>query len=189
MRLSFVILLTVLACFASADWLNITTCYCHQNWETIDQPYTTTNTGIFYGFDYWNRHLDRNFTMNLTERFEGDIDPAADPSPPPSPIMKPICASFEGSHGLCYWRSGYHRHARIAFNGHVHLISRKRNRKHERQLWSYPRCQERCLSEFGFLEMDAKRSTFGMWPEVDDVCEIAPTGGCAWIHKDKIGDD
>lgn len=189
MHLSFVILVAVLGCLASADVLNITSCYCHETSETNHGSDVWTKTGVFYSFDLWIKQLDKTFSFNYTERIDGRVDPIEnhDDTPPPSPVMHPICAELTGPFEMCYWRRGYDRHGRIAFNNDIRLLSRKRNKKHQHREWAYPVCLDRCLSEFGFIDMDTKRSNFGTWDEILELCIDNTPGTCPWIDKDRIG--
>ena len=180
MHLSFVILFVFLACLASADVFNITTCFCHGEGLSENDLEAYTQLGSYHSFDYWNAHLDHTFSLNVTTSVGGYMYPSFRYAPPAAPVIGPVCVDLEVHNELCYWRRGRHHHGRFAFNRHVRKLPHRGHSEYDHKDWALPICQERCISEVGLPYVDESRSTFGHYPDLKPVCEKAPPGLCPW---------
>lgn len=114
MQLSSVILFAILACLVSADFLDITSCYCTEKFDLSGSLQSHTESGRFYRFEYYNEHLDRTYDLNVTQRFGSTIDgPVKKDTVPKLPES---CRLFEDGNELCYYRKNHQIRGRMIFN-------------------------------------------------------------------------
>lgn len=178
MHLSFAMIFVVLACLASADVLNITTCYCVGSHFEEAGSHIYTQSGSFIAFDYYNLHLDKRFSLNVTRRSTGHLEMFKVPST--QPRMELTCGNFNDRNQLCYYRERNQHRGRFAFNGHIRLLPLQshgahRNRpEHAREI-----CPEICIMEVGLPEVDQAKCNFATY-KPKAICHNDPGKDCRW---------
>lgn len=184
MQLSFWILFAVLVCLASADRLNITSCFCNEKWDARGNLEDYTESGTFFRFDYFNDHLGRTYTLNLTQRMTGTIFGKLG-GKETMPRLPLICRTYEDGNTLCYYRKPKQHRARVIFNGHKRKLPyhghARPNPEFQRQAWD--KCSnEYCIHDVGLTHMVKDMTNVANY-NVDPICWLDPEGKCPHAFK------
>ena len=162
MRPCFVILFPVLACLASADMVNITTCFCRDKYPLDNTNEEHTDTGTYFDFDYENFHLGQVFSINVKTHTLGAVQ--WDFTPPAQPYMPRTCAYLALNRQLCYSREKSQHRGRIEFNGHKRALPFMSTHRHdEHKERAMATCAERCVNGLGLAIVDRGRSNFASY--------------------------